>query len=58
MIIVWDASPLDESVDLPKVPVPLKVRREASDSLNNRFRPDADIRTKAVLMLDDDVMIR
>ncbi|GAB4821668.1 hypothetical protein N2152v2_008714 [Parachlorella kessleri] len=58
IIIVWDESPLDENQDLPRVPVPLKVRREASDSLNNRFQPDADIRTRAVLMLDDDVMIR
>lgn len=38
--------------------VPVRVRQEASNSLNNRFRPDPLLRTRAVLQLDDDVILR
>ena len=37
--------------------VPVRVRVEARNSLNNRFAPDARIRTQAVLSLDDDIFM-
>lgn len=36
------------------LPVPVRVRTEAQDSLNNRFKPDPLVRTDAILSLDDD----
>ena len=35
--------------------MPVRVRREAANALTNRFRPDPEIRTAAVLSLDDDI---
>ncbi len=58
VVIVWNSGPIDQSRDLPKVSVPVRVRKEATNSLNNRFLPDRNIHTRAVLMLDDDVIIR
>lgn len=37
--------------------VPVRVRLEALNSLNNRFRQDPLIRNRAVLSLDDDIMV-
>lgn len=37
--------------------VPVRVRVERRNSLNNRFAPDAAIRTQAVLSLDDDIFM-
>lgn len=38
--------------------VPVRVRAELENSLNNRFKPDPLLRTRAVLSLDDDVLMR
>ena len=37
--------------------MPVRIRVEAHNSLNNRFAPDARIRTQAVLSLDDDIFM-
>ncbi|CAA6672799.1 unnamed protein product [Spirodela intermedia] len=37
--------------------VPVRVRAEEHNSLNNRFRVDPAIKTRAVLELDDDIMM-
>ncbi|KAL8255354.1 hypothetical protein R6Q59_033575 [Mikania micrantha] len=37
--------------------IPVRIRVEDQNSLNNRFKPDPLIKTKAVLKLDDDVMM-
>jgi Glycosyl transferase family 64 domain len=37
--------------------VPVRIRVEARNSLNNRFVPDSRIRTQAVLSLDDDIFM-
>ncbi|XP_071732933.1 glucosamine inositolphosphorylceramide transferase 1-like [Rutidosis leptorrhynchoides] len=37
--------------------VPVRIRVEEKNSLNNRFKPDPLIQTKAVLELDDDIMM-
>jgi hypothetical protein len=35
----------------------VRIRPEAQNSMNNRFAPDPQLRTKAVLMLDDDILM-
>jgi len=35
--------------------VPVRIRVEARNSLNNRFAPDARLKTRGVLSLDDDI---
>ncbi len=56
---MWNSGPLpDVARDLPGAAVPVRVRAEVANSLNNRFRPDPLLRTRAVLQLDDDTLIR
>lgn len=40
-----------------KSKVPVRIRAEKVNSLNNRFREDGLIKTKAVLSLDDDIFV-
>lgn len=35
----------------------MRIRVQERNSLNNRFAPDAHIRTRAVLSLDDDIFM-
>ncbi len=59
IVLVWNSGPPpDPARHLPGAAVPVRVRVEAANSLNNRFRPDPLIRTRAVLQLDDDTLIR
>lgn len=37
--------------------IPLRIRMEKQKSLNNRFKPDPNITTRAVLSMDDDIRI-
>lgn len=39
------------------VQVPLRMRVEERNSLNNRFLPDPKILTRAVMQLDDDIIM-
>ncbi|XAR52300.1 N-acetylglucosaminyl-proteoglycan 4-beta-glucuronosyltransferase [Bertholletia excelsa] len=57
IVIVWNKGKppkLDEFDSL----VPIRIRVEKENSLNNRFKVDTLIKTRAVLELDDDIMMR
>lgn len=56
VVIVWNAG---TPPDLSLVPsaVPIRIRTESTNSLNNRFKPDSEIPTRAVLSIDDDIRI-
>lgn len=58
IVIVWGdtANPINRE-DLPSIDVPVRIRTEAVDSLNNRFHYDPLISTEAVLSLDDDTLM-
>jgi hypothetical protein len=56
VVIVWNQG---TPPDLSLVPsaVPLRIRSESTNSLNNRFKPDSEITTRAVFSIDDDIRI-
>lgn len=57
--MVWNAgTPPDVDRDLPGSRVPVRLRVEGANSLNNRFKPDPLLSTRAVFMLDDDILLR
>ncbi|KAJ0718485.1 putative hexosyltransferase [Helianthus annuus] len=56
IVVVWNKGKLPDLNDLDST-VPVRFRVEEQNSLNNRFRPDPLIKTKAVLELDDDIMM-
>ncbi|GMG99453.1 hypothetical protein Nepgr_001293 [Nepenthes gracilis] len=56
IVIVWNKGTPPEPGDFDSV-VPVRIRVEKSNSLNNRFRIDPLIVTRAVLELDDDIMM-
>ena len=49
--------PPDPLVDYPWSLVPIRVRIETNNSLNNRYKPDDSLRFRAVLSLDDDLRV-
>ncbi|KAK6933481.1 Glycosyl transferase 64 domain [Dillenia turbinata] len=56
IVVVWNKGkpPVPEDFDSA---VPIRIRVEERNSLNNRFKVDPEIRTRAVLELDDDIMM-
>ncbi|KAI8103680.1 hypothetical protein M9435_005014 [Picochlorum sp. BPE23] len=59
IIIVWNGEGVDSIRHLQthsRKP-PVSIRVEHKGSMNNRYRPDAHIGTRAVLILDDDLRI-
>nr|XP_010925017.1 glucosamine inositolphosphorylceramide transferase 1 [Elaeis guineensis] len=56
IVIVWNKGnpPIPDEFDSA---VPVRIRVEELNSLNNRFKVDPLIRTRAVLELDDDIMM-
>jgi len=57
IVVVWNkGEPPDLVKDLPSQ-VPIRMRVEAQNSMNNRFQIDPLIKTRAVLMLDDDIIM-
>ena len=56
VVVVWNKGPPLDPKLLPSA-VPVRVRAEATNSLNNRFRPDGEIATRAVFSVDDDIRI-
>jgi hypothetical protein len=58
ILIVWNqGAPPQPSRDFPAAAVPVRVRVEPRNSMNNRFRPDPGIKRRAVLSLDDDILV-
>ncbi|KAJ4971522.1 hypothetical protein NE237_004621 [Protea cynaroides] len=56
IVVVWNKGQPPELSDLESV-VPVRIRVEQQNSLNNRFKVDPLIKTRAVLELDDDIMM-
>ncbi|KAJ6892542.1 hypothetical protein NC651_025672 [Populus alba x Populus x berolinensis] len=56
IIVVWNKGIPPRSSDLDST-VPVRIRVEDQNSLNNRFKKDTMIKTRAVLELDDDIMM-
>ncbi|XP_010278278.1 PREDICTED: glycosyltransferase family protein 64 protein C5-like [Nelumbo nucifera] len=56
IVVVWNKGQPPELSDFDSV-VPVRIRVEKQNSLNNRFKLDPLIKTRAVLELDDDIMM-
>ncbi|GFQ00345.1 glycosyltransferase family protein 64 protein c5 [Phtheirospermum japonicum] len=56
IVVAWNKGTPPQSSDFDSA-VPVRIRVEKQNSLNNRFKPDPSIRTRAVLELDDDIMM-
>lgn len=56
IVVVWNKGVPPEPSDLDSA-VPVRIRVEERNSLNNRFKVDPLIKTRAVLELDDDIMM-
>uniref|UniRef100_A0A5B6ZF53 Glucosamine inositolphosphorylceramide transferase 1 n=1 Tax=Davidia involucrata TaxID=16924 RepID=A0A5B6ZF53_DAVIN len=56
IVVVWNKGKPPELSDLDSA-VPVRIRVEKQNSLNNRFKMDSLIKTRAVLELDDDIMM-
>ena len=58
ILVVWNGGVGTAPADLEATAaVPVRVRGEEVASLNNRFKPDPLIKTRAILSLDDDVLL-
>ncbi|XP_077220207.1 glucosamine inositolphosphorylceramide transferase 1-like isoform X2 [Tasmannia lanceolata] len=56
IVVVWNKGKPPQPSDLDST-VPVRIRVEKNNSLNNRFKVDPSIKTRAVLELDDDIMM-
>ncbi|KAK4279583.1 hypothetical protein QN277_011341 [Acacia crassicarpa] len=56
IVVVWNKGVPPKESDLDSA-VPVRIRIEEKNSLNNRFNVDPLIKTRAVLELDDDIMM-
>uniref|UniRef100_A0A7N0RJ56 Glucosamine inositolphosphorylceramide transferase 1 n=1 Tax=Kalanchoe fedtschenkoi TaxID=63787 RepID=A0A7N0RJ56_KALFE len=56
IVVVWNKGTPPNVSDFDSA-VPVRIRVEEHNSLNNRFRHDPLIKTRAVLELDDDIMM-
>ncbi|KAJ9545455.1 hypothetical protein OSB04_025162 [Centaurea solstitialis] len=56
IVVIWNKGTPPDLTEFDSA-VPVRVRIEAKNSLNNRFKIDPLIKTKAVLELDDDIMM-
>jgi len=55
-VVVWNRGvpPGPDSFDSQ---VPLRVRVEHTNSMNNRFKVDPDLKHREVMLLDDDILM-
>jgi hypothetical protein len=56
IVVVWNKGQPPEQNEL-KSAIPVRVRVEDKNTLNNRFNIDEEIKTRAVMELDDDIMM-
>ncbi|KAI3458895.1 hypothetical protein Pfo_015558 [Paulownia fortunei] len=56
IVVVWNKGVPPQASDFDSA-VPIRIRVEKQNSLNNRFKVDPLIKTRAVLELDDDIMM-
>ncbi|XP_040378289.1 glucosamine inositolphosphorylceramide transferase 1-like [Oryza brachyantha] len=56
IVVVWNKGQPPAQAELNSV-VPVRIRVEDKNSLNNRFNLDSEIKTRAVMELDDDIMM-
>lgn len=56
IVVVWNKGKPPSSSEFDSA-VPVRIRVEDKNSLNNRFKPNPLIKTRAVLELDDDIMM-
>ncbi|KAJ8433307.1 hypothetical protein Cgig2_012875 [Carnegiea gigantea] len=56
IVVVWNKGKAPEPSEFDSA-VPVRIRVEELNSLNNRFKIDPLIKTRAVLELDDDIMM-
>ncbi|PKI68571.1 glucosamine inositolphosphorylceramide transferase 1 [Punica granatum] len=56
IVVVWNKGIPPKLTDFDSA-VPVRIRVEGKNSLNNRFKVDSLITTRAVLELDDDIMM-
>ncbi|XP_071732365.1 glucosamine inositolphosphorylceramide transferase 1-like [Rutidosis leptorrhynchoides] len=56
IVVVWNKGTPPDSSEFDSA-VPVRIRVEEKNSLNNRFKIDPLIKTRAVLELDDDIMM-
>ncbi|ONK64650.1 uncharacterized protein A4U43_C07F28390 [Asparagus officinalis] len=56
IVVAWNKGQAPNISDFDSA-VPLRIRVEDKNSLNNRFKPDPLIKTRAILELDDDIMM-
>lgn len=56
IVVVWNKGVPPELSEFDSA-VPVRIRKEEKNSLNNRFKKDPLIKTRAVLELDDDIMM-
>ncbi|KAG8362652.1 hypothetical protein BUALT_BualtUnG0054200 [Buddleja alternifolia] len=56
IVVVWNKGIPPETSEFDSA-VPVRIRVEKENSLNNRFKMDRSIKTRAVLELDDDIMM-
>jgi hypothetical protein len=57
VLVVWNAGPPPAAADFSDAGAVVCVRVEPSNSLSNRFRPDAQLRGHAIFSLDDDLLL-
>lgn len=59
IIVVWNSpTPPSPSIKWPDIGINIVVIKAEKNSLNNRFLPFDDIKTDAVLSVDDDAYLR
>ena len=57
IVVVWnDGKVLNLAADFSSA-VPIRIRTEEKNSMNNRYRPDPELNFRGVLSLDDDLLI-
>ncbi|CAI9302991.1 unnamed protein product [Lactuca saligna] len=56
IVVIWNKGTPPDVTEFDSA-VPVRIRVESKNSLNNRFKLDPLIKTKAVLELDDDIMM-